>query len=161
MVDGVKELDVGHILIFVIVAFVLYQLISRYRCLNNGFRVGGQDNLINISKNLGLSDMCSSPPCQTGYSKRYRKLPLYNDPAEPWNPWDPCNEGSTNKRSCEDIYIEDNTNKDKSNRWGSCWWGILSSSMGSDDGCYGSSIVQKDDWCIEQPDKKSACCRID
>ena len=33
------ELDMEHVLIFAIVAFMLYHL-SRYNCLNNGFSVG-------------------------------------------------------------------------------------------------------------------------
>ena len=35
------ELDVEHVLILLIIAFVMYHL-SSYRCSNNGFRVGGQ-----------------------------------------------------------------------------------------------------------------------
>jgi len=42
MLNGVRELNVEHVLMLAIVAFVLYHFMSSCGCRGNGFSVGGQ-----------------------------------------------------------------------------------------------------------------------
>ena len=41
IIKNMVKLDIEHVLILVIVAFVLYHLMNRCSCFNNGFSVGG------------------------------------------------------------------------------------------------------------------------
>lgn len=76
MVDIVKELSVEHVLMFVIVAFLLYHLIGGCSCgmrSRDGFSVGGeqcprQDKKVCPSENysdwVDISSSCTCPPGQ-------------------------------------------------------------------------------------------------
>ena len=50
------KLDIEHVLILVIVAFVLYHLMNRCSCFNNGFSVGADDDSCTINSNVKLSN---------------------------------------------------------------------------------------------------------
>ena len=64
------KLNMEHVLIFAIVAFMLYHL-SRCNCLNNGFRVGG---IIAPSPTVGKGERC-----HLGFCDNPRDCPLCED----------------------------------------------------------------------------------
>ena len=69
---GVKELSVEHVLMFVIVAFLLYHLLGRCGCTGNGFSVGGVD----------CEPLTLVKPCEQGEDCRHKCKNLSEDACE-------------------------------------------------------------------------------
>ena len=67
MLNGVVELKIEHVLMLAIVLLILYHFMGRCNCFNNGFRVGGEEEV--ILNEDGCPDMSNCSGCDNVYQQ--------------------------------------------------------------------------------------------
>ena len=70
MLNGVRELNVEHVLMLAIVALALYHFMGSCGCRGNGFSVGVSENLENKCNEIKLWNKCN---CNTSNSRATRR----------------------------------------------------------------------------------------